>query len=91
MGALQCGTGSRLTAADRRRIEATIARKVPRPRAADRTEAARQRAASGGLLFCGKTAEQVATMVVSPNANICSECVEWATLAIAERKAESTR
>jgi hypothetical protein len=39
--------------------------------------------------FCGKTADQVETMVASNGAYICNECVERAISAIAERKARS--
>jgi ribosome-binding protein aMBF1 (putative translation factor) len=45
--------------------------------------------ASPVCAFCGKTAEQVAKMVVRASANICNDCAERAVGAIAERKAGS--
>lgn len=120
--------GNQITVDDRRRIEAQVANKVPRPTPDEYKAAARRSASSIGwdfltdaqrtalqdeaaqwqdgqgelvtklqnlsaaapatttCSFCGKTVEQVETIVAGSDANICNECVEQASSAIAERK-----
>jgi hypothetical protein len=121
---------NQITAADREKIEATIAKKVPRPSPPEYKDSARQTAKligweylterqravlkdeaelrdSKGTLgahaaeinrrregaplpscsFCGKTQDQVHTLVAGRSgAFICDECVDVAAKMIAERK-----
>lgn len=120
--------GNQMTTADREKIEAAIAEKVPRPTPDQYKDAARSsarflgwkwltepqrvalqyeaelyqgdgeasqlvgsinRALTGSdirCLFCGKTSEQVHTLVEVEGNHICDECIERAAVIIAERK-----